>query len=733
MLEEVSAVLQEEINSGILILNCEDINFPNGFNIGMAYSERDVILLGNDAMVTKDWIEKIVDCAYSDKGIALVTPITNQMDSFFQYFNFKNHDSVDDLAILIERFSLKRFPRVPVPLDRYLYIKRQAINEVGLLDSTLRLEYVSFMDFFCRSEQLGFHHVLCDNTFIYNNTESITDMKNQRHLEEEKKILYKRYENQMAHADLANIGQIKKLVFDNLRVYLQLKNNKQNILYLIHADFREDASNNIGGTQFHVMDLALGLRKEYNIYVAARDGAYLRLTGYLEETTVSFKFLLGDKQTYPTPYLKKYADLFNTILNAFEIHIVHIHHTEGLSLDLYMEARALNIPLIATLHDYYSVCPVVKLLNHQNRLCIGNENATVCHKCLNYNFGITDKVDFISKWRVENEKALSLCDRIIVPSECAKGIVSGYFPNLDSKIQVITHGSDSPMISNELDSQAEDVKYASKEIIDEAVRLKNNRINIAFVGGMNIAKGSQLAYQMIKNSSHEINWFVFGGIGDGELLFLKQKNLKKTSWYKRDELPALINQNNIDLICILPIWPETFCYTLSEALLCKVPVIVTDIGAVGERAKDMDCGWVIPSDSTYKDILELIDKIRYNEEEYRLKLLNVKNISLKSVNEMLDDYVELYKEFSHNEIEYHEFDSKALQNAYSLGNQTNHMGNRNSELPDEIIARLTEAENRLKLIESSIGYKALIAFKKLPIPFKSQIKSILFKIYKWTK
>ena len=39
----------------------------------------------------------------------------------------------------------------------------------------------------------------------------------------------------------------------------------------------------------------------------------------------------------------------------------------------------------------------------------------------------------------------------------------------------------------------------------------------------------------------------------------------------------LLEDNNIDVVCILPTWPETFCYTLSEAITCNVPVFATDI------------------------------------------------------------------------------------------------------------------------------------------------------------
>ena len=54
----------------------------------------------------------------------------------------------------------------------------------------------------------------------------------------------------------------------------------------------------------------------------------------------------------------------------------------------------------------------------------------------------------------------------------------------------------------------------------------------------------------------------------------------------------LVNYN-IDLICILPVWHETFCYTLSEAVMCGIPVVVTDTGAVADRVRKYQYGWVV--------------------------------------------------------------------------------------------------------------------------------------------
>ena len=68
---------EENADKQIVVLdNEENMGFVKTVNKGMQYSENDVILLNSDTEVTKNWIEKIQTCAYSNPYIATVTPAT---------------------------------------------------------------------------------------------------------------------------------------------------------------------------------------------------------------------------------------------------------------------------------------------------------------------------------------------------------------------------------------------------------------------------------------------------------------------------------------------------------------------------------------------------------------------------------------------------------------------------------------------------------------------------------
>ena len=605
---------------------------------------------------------------------------------------------------------------------------------------------------------------------------------------------------------------------DNIGISISQRNHKKNILYLIQADFRADASNNIGGTQLHVKDLTMELKSMHNIFVAARDEEMLRVTAYIDDQIFSFKYYIGSIPSYPIFFDEVQRKIYATILNGFKIDLVHVHHTLSLSLDIYYEAQKLGIPVILSLHDFYYVCPTFLLLNVENKLCIDKANDEMCSICLSKKMGISDKSYYISKWRTEIEKVLLMCKQIIIPSQSAKDIFCKYYPHLRDEIKVINHGSERIEVSDYQNNEEilttstmkSNVEYAFNQegnpysisgwaylegvdskkstILIEVINSDNetqvlkcyatNRVdvarinqnylksgfsvvlprhllengevkvrllikheekfytdgkmitskvnvpqlksefNVAFIGGISLAKGSQMAYQLIKNSHEDINWYILGGIGDSDLYNIQKPNLIKTGWYDRADLPMLLKEHKIDLVCILSIVPETFCFTLSETLLNHIPVLVTDIGALGERVKSMQCGWVVPVEADYREVLKQIESIKSDKKGYEETVDRIEKIRIKTIEEMGIEYNEIYHSYldQAKEIHYEAVEKKEL---YSMGTTLN-MGV--AELNSFLYQRLNAVETELGSIHASITYKILMRLKRIRLPFKKQIK-----------
>lgn len=706
----------------IVIHNKENRGFSANINTGMGQSEsHDVILLNSDTVVTRNWVEKLVACAYSVDTIATATPLSNNatlcsVPDFCEENRVPDGYTVDEYAELIEKISRKLYPEIPVANGFCMYVKRKVIQDIGNFDAeTFQRGYGEENDFCYRAIEAGYHHVMCDDTFIlHTGTSSFVSEEKQRYIEAHEKILDERYPELMQAVREHCRDNPNAAVSENIRFwtgYGKVKRRKT-VMYLLHSDFKAGAEDNVGGTQLHVKDLMEGLRNRYDILVAARDGNYLNLTLYTEKQQFFFRYYIGAPERFERFRSENFAALYRKILEVFQVEWVHIHHTKSLSLELYYVAAEKGIPVFATMHDYYYICPTVKLLDENSGLCIGKESDEKCRKCLKVQMKTAETVPYISIWRRENLKALGLTEKIFVPSESAKGIVLEYFTNLTPKIQVIEHGYE-----------------FQKPQIDEKDRTPGKKFHVAFVGGISTAKGYQCVTELMKKGNRDIHWYLFGTFERYDGKVERRRNFTNVGAYNRDDLPELMKKYDIDLVCILPIWPETFCYTISEAILCGVPVLVTDIGALGERVRRMDCGWVADCRSSADEIWKKINEIKQNEREYQQKREKIRAANVRNVARMCDIYADIYEKYKSPGR-----NTQAAQDCaeWLLGGVMSAKGrylvlNENAR---EVEYRLRETRAKLSEVENSITYRLLRGVRKINIPGKHRMKLWAVKLYR---
>lgn len=716
----IAPYLDSLADSNILVFHNQDnLGFSGNINKGIAISNRDVLLLNSDTIVTRDWLNKILICSQSDETIGTVTPLSNNatlcsVPDFCQENQLPQEFSLEEYAALVESVSLKLYPSIPVANGFCMFIKRKLIDAIGLFDAeTFGRGYGEENDFCYRAEQAGYRHVMCDDTYIYHTgTSSFIGLEKQKYISEHEKVLDARYPSQMQAVRMHCRDNPNWIISENIRMHESLRNGKKNILYLLQADFREDAHDNVGGTQLHVKDLCDGLKRQANIFIVAKNLNLLNLTIYINKKEYLFQFSICDSSEFQTFRNKEFAKLYGLILDFFQIDLIHIHHTLGLSLEMFYQAKERNIPLLATLHDYYHICPTIKLLNADGKFCMGIADDQMCRNCLKKRCSIYPGIDYIQIWRRENQKALSMADQIFVPSRAAKDIVISYYPVLAQKIQILEHGS--APLSSTTSPDAPSEKHPK------------TAFHVAFVGGISDAKGSYCASQLVKNSPKDIRWHLFGLYGHNDLSVVERSNFIKTGKYNREELPELIRKYQIDLICILPIWPETFCYTISEAALCGIPVIGTDIGALSHRIRDMKCGWLVPYEASYTQILELINRIKDKGTEYQEMKKNAEQLQMRTVSEMCQDYHRFYQNI------FREISVPILDNAdrhwvldhFFVPNEQGYLKN------NTISGKLKEAERQLWEISHSPTYRMVQMIGRMKIPFKKQLKGFVFRAYK---
>lgn len=823
--ERILPLLKSYVRDHIELIDSEqNQGFSASVNKGMSYSDTDVILLNSDTVVTPGWVEKITACAYSAPEIGTVTPLSNSATLCSVPVTCQDNQipegfTIDEYAQLIEQCSLKRYPRITVAVGFCMFIKREVIQRVGLFDAaTFGRGYGEENDFCNRAELYGYINVMCDDTFVYHKgTASFDTEEKLRLVQEHDRILQERYPAQMQQNHRYCITNPDQYIRDNINLYADLHNGRRNLLYLIHEDFQEDLFRHPGGTEFHVRDLTMGLQERYNVFVLCRSGEDLCLTIYRDQESTQLKFPIG-----PAPACQMYTDrrlktLFRLILSAFHIDWVHIHHVLRLSLDLFYCAHEMNIPVVATLHDYFYICPTIKLLDEQGGFCAGHGTPEGCASCLKRQEKIATQVDYLQHWREENEKALSLCQALIAPSQAAADVYIHNFPALADRIRVIAHGSEPQEVLVETpevgqversqdacicvdylfnqDSEPDAIagwaflKYVNssqvkviveitestgavhyilakryprddvqnlicegnpmyldsgfsvsvpkyrfapgklsirillqhdgKTFTDGSVHTAHNivkggekkGIRVAFLGGLVPAKGSAMAYELITRSKDDIQWFTFGSLGDERLLELKQDNFTKVGTYTRDSIYRMLKEYCIDLICILPTWAETFCYTLSEAWLAGIPVLVTDIGAVGARVRETGAGIAVPLNEDPEKILEQIELLQAEPERYQALKDALASMPVRTIQDMLKDYIALYEALPDPQRCYGPVSYKTVLEALQV--QRASYSEADMETLRKEMAELRAKEQLLESIQASKSYRLARGLSRL--------------------
>lgn len=390
-------------------------------------------------------------------------------------------------------------------------------------------------------------------------------------------------------------------------------NHKQSILYLVQSwlDIKDINNTHIGGTTLHTLELIKRLKGNYNIFVlTVMNSHYVLITfegdqQVIHDLNVEVKVYRYDGFDY------EFLKMIYEVIDMLKIDLVHIQHIIHFPCDLQYIARKTKV--ILTLHDYTSICPNYFLIDTNHKYC-QNANSENCLKC-------SKGIHLETRSNAVNNLIKSV-DKVIVPDLSVCKEIRKYYDY--DKFIIIPNGID-------IDSFSE-FAYCDKKV----GKIKN----VAFIGGLNVHKGSNLAKQIIKNKNKNIQYHLFGTSSDS--FFLKDyDNYKYHGEYQKKDLPKLLNDYHIDLVLMLSICPESFSYVLSETAYAKIPVIALDIGAIGNRTKQMGIGIVLDYKSDYKKIIENMKSI-FDEKNYKKYLKKLDQVKIDSTENMLNAIEKVY-------------------------------------------------------------------------------------------
>jgi glycosyltransferase involved in cell wall biosynthesis len=260
---------------------------------------------------------------------------------------------------------------------------------------------------------------------------------------------------------------------------------------------------------------------------------------------------------------------------------VHVHHLMFLPLTVTEVLERRNIPYIVTVHDFYPVCTSFNLLDFgRTALCCpescgDDARSQACQMALAKTLGEpppSEPLRFLSRHRALQTNVLQGAHCVVFPSESTRRITLRAV-DAGQRTTVIPHGYDAP---EPLPTRA----------------VPTGPLKVALIGQVAYASKGAEAYlatmALTGAATRNIEWHTFGRTDlfgfDQRLDALSPRvAVVRHGAYHRETIVQDLRARGIDVALMLPLWPETHSYTLTELLAAKVPVVARRIGALEER------------------------------------------------------------------------------------------------------------------------------------------------------
>lgn len=313
----------------------------------------------------------------------------------------------------------------------------------------------------------------------------------------------------------------------------------------------------------------------------------------------------------------QYAEIIQEIVHDYGIDTILVSSLIGHAMDIL--DTGLETSLI--LHDYYPFCPAIYI--HYQGICesCDKERLSQCQSKnpLNYLFQGVPTNQWLSIRRHYKNLVIQNRINLISPSESVGTYYKSLIPEFaDLNFTCIPHGLPKQLLSTEK------VKPRS-----------GSRLKIVILGKLDTQKGLHLIRQLVKPLS-KIADLVFLGCGDKGKPFARIKGVTVEETYEHDQLTHKLQDYAPDLGLLLPIWPETFSFTLNELMAHAVPTIVSAFGAPSDRIKDQETGFLVVPEA--EQVVALVKKLSENREMLETVKNHLMSIEVRSTQQMVEDY-----------------------------------------------------------------------------------------------
>jgi len=363
-----------------LLKNEHNLGFTRTINRGIAESGRDdIVLLNSDARVTPRWLEGLRRAVASDPHMGTVTPMSDRAGAFSAPQIGNENDlppevTEIDYAVAFRRRSQGFYPTVPTGNGFCMYIRRSCIDDVGLFDeNAFPRGYCEENDFCMRARKLGWKNIMDDRTYIFHDRnksfgETKTDLiQAGRSIIDERYPDYKKAIRVFSESPQINLARFRA---KQAQVDCVVSSGiLPRALFVI--------ATKTGGTPQTNLDLMEALSDRWETWLLHCDSRTLALSKIVDSQEEIIREHILTEEVEPLYHGSfEYDRVVQSWLMEYDFDLVHIRHLLWHSLSLPKLSHQSGAGVVMSFHDFYTVCPTVKLLDENNVFCGGKCTST---------------------------------------------------------------------------------------------------------------------------------------------------------------------------------------------------------------------------------------------------------------------------------------------------------------------------------------------------------------------
>jgi GT2 family glycosyltransferase/glycosyltransferase involved in cell wall biosynthesis len=555
--------------------------FVESVNRGMQASSRDVVLLNSDTVVTRRWLEKLIDAATSSGDVGTVTPLSNNATLCSVPRSFEENLlpaglDANAFAALIERVSQRAYPRMPTGVGVCLYIRRALIDDIGLFDArNFGFGYGEENDFCMRALARGWLHLADDATFI--------EHAGHRSFGSSRKSLQRRAARTLGRLHPSYmptiaafmrsdpLAPVRQRIQSALRATATTRRAPERVMHVIHGwpPFQH------AGTELYAYWLVRQQRQWRDVSVFGRMADAARAQGEAVELDeggarvrlVTNNFVQRDPLARNAIRDRTLERAFERFLDEERPDLVHIHHLAGHAFSLAGIVSLRRIAIVQQVQDWWPICARVNLCDVSTQRCSGPGLAK-CARCAPLTriapAPIWNRALHLVRRR-RSRASLSVADAYVMGSRFIRDdFARGGLLKAGTPVFVIPYGIDVGA--------------------GEGARHHNHTpLRFGFIGAILPHKGLHVAAEAFRGIDPAVATLHAWGdmsASAGYAAMLRGVTLEGT--FAENEKPNILR--SLDALIVPSIGLESFGLAAREAMACGVPVIAANDGALMEMS-----------------------------------------------------------------------------------------------------------------------------------------------------